>query len=105
MKDAETYISGIVLLLLVASPFAYYYYCYKKSRRRLPQEHNRKPVYETSCTLRLDGKIHRMARIALYEDFLVIVSVNNDYFIALDQIRSVLPVKLPFFHCRYFLKI
>ena len=81
--------SAIILTAIMLLPIALIFAFYLRNNRRLTEEIGKKPVFQTRCSIRLDGSLCNFARVTLYEDFIVFVAFFKCAMIPLNAILSV----------------
>jgi len=88
MVDIKLLGQAIALLLFLTSPGIIILICFLMTRRKHPDEDGRNPIYQTTCSVRINGPKHNFVRITLYEDFLLLMTILTHYIIPINALKS-----------------
>jgi hypothetical protein len=91
-------IQWLVLVILFAVPIPSIALCiFNIIRRqvRIEKQIGKIPIYETRCSVRINGVIYNFVKISLYDEFLVFITILKKFVVPLSEIRTV---KIKHFH-------
>jgi hypothetical protein len=80
--------NAIVMLLVLSSPMIIFGICFLRTRRKSPSEIGKKPIYQTTCSVIIDGPKYNFVRITLYDGFLVLMTILKSFVIPISAICS-----------------
>lgn len=90
MKYLKKIGNVIFVLIVLTSPFTIYLFFCLITQRKLLEEIGKTPVFQkTVHAVEIDESVYNCVRIALYDDFLVIVTILKFFIIPLSAIKNI----------------